>query len=328
VTVLVSINCITYNQENYIGDAIEGFLMQITDFNYEILIGEDCSSDNTKKIVEEYVKNYPDKIKMITSEQNVGARKNSQRLIDMSKGKYIADCEGDDYWIDPYKLQKQVDYMEEHPACTLCLHAAEIIKAPNKKIGRVHKPYNGNKICPMEDIISRGGGFCATATLFYPKKLMENPPDFYVHAPVGDYPMQMFLASQGYAYYMDDCMAVYRSGVEGSWNKRMISGRNVREKIILVNEGLVQILDGFDKYTNNQYSSEIEKNIQKIKYELYVLKRKGKERKNTGLHNYTWWYKSKVRMKIFIRCYFPTVFLMLADYKDTKSVNNQYLKTR
>ena len=322
MTVLVSINCITYNQENYIGDAIESFLMQITDFNYEILIGEDCSSDNTKKIVDRYVEKYPDKIKVITSDQNVGARKNSLRLIDNSQGKYIAECEGDDYWIDPYKLQKQVDYMEEHPECTLCLHAAEIIKAPNRKIGRVQKPYNRNTICPMKDVISRGGGFCATASLFYPKKLMENPPDFYVNAPVGDYPMQMLLASHGYAYYMDDCMAVYRSGVEGSWNKRMISGGNVRQKIIQVNEGLVQLLEGFNEYTNNKYSGEIEKNMQKIKYEIFVLKRVGKEQNNSGFRNYSWWYKLKVRMKIALRCHFPTIFLMLADYKATTSVNN------
>ena len=322
MTVLVSINCITYNQEDYIGDAIESFLMQITDFDYEILIGEDCSSDNTKKVVDEYVGKHPDKIKIITSDQNVGARKNSQRLIDNSQGKYIAECEGDDYWIDPYKLQKQVDYMEEHPECTLCLHAAEIIKAPNRKIGRVHKPYNGNTICSMKDIISRGGGFCATASLIYPKKLMENPPDFYVNAPVGDYPMQMLLASHGYAYYMNDCMAVYRSGVEGSWNKRMISGGNVRQKIIQVNEGLVQLLDGFNKYTNNKYSGEIERYMQKIKYEISVLKRVGKEQNNSGFRNYSWWYKSKVRMKIVFRCNFPAIFLMLADYKATKRVKN------
>ena len=131
VSILVSINCITYNQEEYVADAIEGFLMQKTDFDYEILIGEDCSTDNTRKIVEEYAAKYPDKIRLITSERNVGCRKKfTEGFSSNSKGKYIAECEGDDYWIDPYKLQKQVDYLEGNPECTLCFHAAELVRAP------------------------------------------------------------------------------------------------------------------------------------------------------------------------------------------------------
>lgn len=320
VGVLVSINCTTYNQEEYIADAIESFLMQKTDFEYEILIGEDCSTDNTKKIVLEYVEKYPDKIRMITSESNVGARKNSMRLLESSKGKYIAECEGDDYWIDPHKLQKQADFMVKNPDCTLCFHAAEIVKAPNKKIGRVSKPYTGNTKAPMEDLIFGGGGFCVTASLFYPRRLMEHPPGFYVEAPVGDYPLQMLLASHGYAYYLDECMAVYRSGVKGSWTLRNSMGGNVRGNLISLNEGLIKLLDQFNEYTNYKYNVAITKRKQKLSLELLILKRKKKKQNQCEFNDYSFYTKMKTKMKIMIRCNFPSLFLALADYKDVKKM--------
>ena len=118
-TPLVSVKMITYNHEPYIAQAIEGVLMQETDFPIELVIGEDCSTDRTRAIVFDYQKKYPEIIRVITSDKNVGANKNNKRTIKACHGKYIAFCEGDDYWHNPYKLQKQVDYLESHPECGL-----------------------------------------------------------------------------------------------------------------------------------------------------------------------------------------------------------------
>ncbi|WP_298741187.1 glycosyltransferase [uncultured Chitinophaga sp.] len=128
---LVSITCITYNHEKYIAQAIEGFLMQETSFPYEIIIGEDCSTDNTRKVIGEYVKQYPGLITLITSDENVGARKNGIRVRNAARGKYIAICEGDDYWTDPHKLQKQVDFLEAHPDYVLCYHYVNRVDKDN-----------------------------------------------------------------------------------------------------------------------------------------------------------------------------------------------------
>lgn len=114
-TPLVSVKMITYNHELYIAQAIEGVLMQKTDFPIELIIGEDCSTDKTREIVFDYQKKYPEIIRVITSEENVGARKNSLRSYEACRGKYIALCEGDDYWHHPLKLQKQVNFLESHP---------------------------------------------------------------------------------------------------------------------------------------------------------------------------------------------------------------------
>ncbi|MFC6039446.1 glycosyltransferase [Paenisporosarcina macmurdoensis] len=320
---MVSINCITYNHKDYIMDALDSFLMQITDFNYEILIGEDCSTDTTRKIVEEYVIQYPDKIRLITSEQNVGWKKNSLKLHENSLGKYIAICEGDDYWTDPFKLQKQVDYMERHKECSLCFHAAEIVQAPNKPTGSLIKPYKSNKIAPIEDLIFGGGGFCPTPSLLFPRKLMDNLPDFYLNAHIGDYPMQLYLASKGYVYFMNENMAVYRSGVEGSWTNRLNNIANVRGNIIRVNEDVIQLLDGFNSYTNKKNSNVVEKVIQKLEYELLVLKRKTKEQKNDPYKNFSYLVKFKIRMKMMIRCYFPKIFLKLVNFKLIKLIKRK-----
>ncbi|KQL33474.1 hypothetical protein AN959_17660 [Psychrobacillus sp. FJAT-21963] len=314
VNVLVSINCTTYNHEKYIADAIESFLMQVTDFNYEILIGEDCSTDNTKQIVEEYARLYPEKIRLITSSHNVGARLNSQRLINQSRGKYIAECEGDDYWIDPYKLQEQVDYMESHQECSICFHAAKIIQAPKKPTGMKIRPYTINKICPIEDFIS-GGGFCPTGSLLYRKKLMEDPPDFYMRAHVGDYPMQLILASKGYAYYMDKYMAVYRIGVKGSWSSRKSKGENYKGKMININGGDIALLKDFNNFTRFKYEKAIENTILKKEFEIQLLKGNINAIKNSKYKMYIDGLSMKQKLKIYARCFFPNIYVSLARLK-------------
>ncbi len=116
---LVSILMITYNHRPFIAHAIQGVLQQESDFPFELVIGEDCSTDGTREIVFEYQNKYPDIIRVITSDKNVGSKKNGDRTGKACRGKYIAFCEGDDYWHHPGKLQKQADYLESHPECGL-----------------------------------------------------------------------------------------------------------------------------------------------------------------------------------------------------------------
>lgn len=126
--VLVSIWCITYNHELYIRDAIKGFLSQKTNFIYEIIIHDDASTDKTAEIIKEYEEEYPELIHAIYQKENQYSKNqpSNRWLYDIEnqncRGKYIAICEGDDYWIDPQKLQLQVDYLERHPECVMTAH--------------------------------------------------------------------------------------------------------------------------------------------------------------------------------------------------------------
>lgn len=119
---LVSVVTITYNHERYISNCIEGVLSQITNFPIEFIIAEDCSTDRTRIICEDYARIHPEMIRLITSENNLGYNANELRAMKSARGKYIAYCEGDDFWTDCMKLQKQVDFLESHPMYSICFH--------------------------------------------------------------------------------------------------------------------------------------------------------------------------------------------------------------
>ena len=123
---LLSIACVTYNHELYIRQCLDSFLMQKTNFLFEIVIGEDCSTDNTGSIVTEYARKYPEIIKARCNKKNIGVQENSLLVFRDCTGKYIALCDGDDYWTDPYKLQKQVDFLEANKDFVICFHQIRI----------------------------------------------------------------------------------------------------------------------------------------------------------------------------------------------------------
>ncbi len=127
--ILVSIVCITYNHEPYLRKALDGFLMQQTTFPVEIILAEDCSTDATRAICEEYAARYPDKIRYIVRGHNVGYNQNEYEAMQAARGKYIAFCEGDDYWTVPDKLQRQVDWLEAHPDYSVCWHRCRHLMA-------------------------------------------------------------------------------------------------------------------------------------------------------------------------------------------------------
>ena len=121
---MVSVHCITFNHERFIGKALDSFLEQQTSFAVEIVVGEDCSTDDTRKIIENYMGRYPGRIRLVSSESNVGPAANFERTLNACHGKYVAICEGDDYWCDPTKLEQQVRFLERHNDYVLCFHDA------------------------------------------------------------------------------------------------------------------------------------------------------------------------------------------------------------
>lgn len=148
---LVSVGMITYNHEKYIGRAIEGVVLQQRPFPVELIIGEDCSTDKTREIVFQYQQRHPDLIRMITSEKNVGMRTNGLRTYAAARGKYLAFCEGDDYWHDPEKLQRQVDYLEGHPECGMVYTNADsyhVLSGRRTPMAMPHRP----ELCDRDDM--------------------------------------------------------------------------------------------------------------------------------------------------------------------------------
>lgn len=274
--VLVSIDCLTYNHGNYIAEAIEGFLMQKTDFAFEILIHEDASTDNTAEVIREYEKNFPHIIKPIYQRENQYSKGvdvdhfNAVR----AKGKYIALCEGDDYWTDPFKLQKQVDYLEANPNCSLCVHAASRFSDRSKEVVSKVRPSRKNKIFTAEEVISGGGGLFPSNSMVYRHKFTDTYPESYTAAGIGDYPLAIHLADNGDIYYMDEVMSVYRVDVNGSWTEKMESDIN---NAALQNKELDNLLDIINRHTNFRYAKTIEQTKKKNSFEILVRQRKLKE---------------------------------------------------
>lgn len=262
---LVSICCITYNHEEFIEDAIKSFLMQITDFKYEILIHDDASTDNTPDIIRKYEKQYPDIIKPILQKENQyskGVKINKCYNYPRAQGKYIALCEGDDYWIDKNKLQIQVDYMEQHSECSLFLHASDKVDKNKKFLSKINY-YDEIHICTTKEIVSQVySGH--TSSMLFPSSLIKCIPDFYFDAPIGDYPLKIYFATKGYVFYMNRTMSVYRAGVG-------VTSLKVSAKVIKINnERIKKMLNKFNEYTNYQYDEEVNNEIFKRDFKVAV----------------------------------------------------------
>ncbi|NFI94752.1 glycosyltransferase [Clostridium botulinum] len=316
---LVSINCITYNHEEYIEDAIKSFLMQKTNFKFEILIHDDASIDRTQDIIRKYQRRYPDIIKPIFQIENQYS-KGIKRIMHIyndkrANGKYVALCEGDDYWTDPYKLQKQVDYMESNPLCSMCFHACEIVNINKKSTGKKIKPYSQNCISSIEDNIIIGGALSPTASIIYPKKLVEDMPEFYMDAHVGDYPLQMILASKGYVYYINEIMSAYRIGDNGSWTRRMYFNENGKLNAINNNNNNIKLLNEFNKYTKYKYSNSVGKKILIHYGNIALINGNLKKLKSKQYEDYYKDIKTKEKIKLFAKYYWPNLCEKLAKIK-------------
>jgi len=210
---LVSIASITYNHEKFIAQAIDSWLMQETNFEVEIVIGEDCSSDNTRKIIESFVDKYPDMVRLIISDKNVGMMPNFIRTLKACKGKYIALCEGDDYWTDPLKLQQQVDFLEMNEDYSICFHNANIIDAKNNII----ELFNKSEILEtttIENLLINSWYIPTASMVFRQSELVI--PRWFKKVKNGDFTIQLLLTCKGQKiYYINSLMSVYRKHAEG-----------------------------------------------------------------------------------------------------------------
>jgi glycosyltransferase involved in cell wall biosynthesis len=227
----VSISCITYNHASFLKDCFEGFLMQKTDFAFEILVHDDASTDGTTELIEEYTAKYPHLFFPIYQKENQyskGMRSMMSHFnFPRARGEYIALCEGDDYWSDPHKLQLQIEEMQKHPDVDISFHPAYKL-IDGKLESKLSNHVNHNTVFTMSEVILGGGGFCPTASLVFKSKIIKRIPN-WVHsdAPVGDYFLQIFGAKTGGALYINKPMSVYRSGHAGSW----VAGLKDSEKL-------------------------------------------------------------------------------------------------
>lgn len=219
--VIVSVLCFTFNHEQYIRDAINGFLMQETTYPFEIIIHDDASTDATASIAKSFADLYPNIIKLVIQKENQCSRGEKVCLIafGFARGKYIAFCDGDDYWTDHHKLQIQIDEMIGHSECGISFHPAMCVDSnginPPKEICR-HA--NTTLVLPAEGVILNGGGYMPTASLMLKREILEELPNWFYRVPGGDYFIQCLASFNAGALFIDRGMSVYRANVPGSWS--------------------------------------------------------------------------------------------------------------
>jgi glycosyltransferase involved in cell wall biosynthesis len=245
---------ITYNHEEFIQKAIEGVLLQKTSFDVELIIGEDCSIDKTKSICLQYEKQHPGKVTVKSNEKNLGIIPNFLKTLNFCQGKYIALCEGDDYWTDPLKLQKQVDFLEANEDFSLCFGKVATIR--NGRIdSEEHKKYYDKILVDrteftIEDIIR--DNFIATCSVVFRTKNLIDYPSWSNQLPFGDWTLNVINAGHGKIKYIDELMAVYRVHEGGVWSSKPIAQRQ---------QAIFDFYKLINKYFNYQYNELIIQSI-------------------------------------------------------------------
>lgn len=209
---ILSICCMVYNHEKYIRQCLDGFVMQQTEYPFEILVHDDASIDNTPHILKEYELKYPHLFKCVYQTENQFNKHNALTniLFPMVRGKYIALCEGDDFWIDESKIQLQVDFLENNPDFSFCFHKV-IVKNEIANI-KYEYPLPPRSILEFSDILAKH--YIATCSLMFRFSFLPFPlPQWFENSKIGDIPIELMLADRGKVYFFQQEMGCYRRNI-------------------------------------------------------------------------------------------------------------------
>lgn len=251
---LVSVLMITYRHAPYLAQAIESVLAQRTQFAVQLVIGEDCSPDDTRAIAERYAAQYPDRILLLPSDHNRGALRNLVRTYHACQGEFVAYLEGDDYWIDPLKLQTQVDFLRQHPECCVCFTNAAVVQDDTTLIREQYFPEPIKPISDITDLLL--ADYAPTMTLLFRNGIVREFPEWYFTLKMGDWPLLLMLSylsgTNGKLGFLPQTTAHYRVHGGGIW-----SGNDLAYKV----RAHLPMYRGVDAFCQYQYHALIQKQI-------------------------------------------------------------------
>ncbi|AYQ34418.1 glycosyltransferase family 2 protein [Runella sp. SP2] len=251
----VSVAILTYNQKEFIGKAIESALSQKTNFDIEILVGDDCSTDGAQETILAYQEKYPDKVKAVLHSKNLGQNGlfNTIETLKLAKGTYIAPMDGDDYWTDDQKLQRQVDFMEAHPDFSACFHNALITYEDGTPSHELNAP-DQKEVITAADLVGEDEiWFMATSAVMFKNGIMHYP-EWFLKSSSGDIPRYVILAKHGPIGYVPGVMSVYRKNRGGASFKD-----HYRDARFLYNR--IAMYEGIDKELEYRHHSLLRLNI-------------------------------------------------------------------
>lgn len=259
--IMLTVIITAYNHEKYIRNAMDSILSQKTDFGYEILVHDDVSTDKTVDIIKEYEKKYPSIVKGIYETENQFSKGSLNRILfDLKReGKYFAFLDGDDYWNDNEKLQKQVEFLEMHEEYSMCMHNAIQLNCATGEEKLLNTfPEDGTYSQEEQVKAGLGTNFPAAASCVYRTAYLEDMPEFFLNTSIGDYPYRQYYASRGKVYYFKKPMVVYRTAVSNSYMSNVRKNQKFYNTYTL---SMISFYENFNNYTANKFEHILEKKI-------------------------------------------------------------------
>lgn len=321
---LVSVLCTAYNHEEYIRSALEGFVSQKTDFPFEVLINDDASTDKTAEIIREYEEKYPHIIRPFYQKENQFSKGIGYVYENVfypnARGKYLAFCEGDDYWTDDSKLQRQAEFMEAHPDYSACVHNTLLHYCDGSCKDQPLIAPAGDRDLGFEQLIHGPVASYHTSSLFARKDIIIQKPDFYLVATsygFADYAWGLWLGLRGKIHFIDSIMSVYRicsnpsawsSGVGGQYGK-------LRKFII----GKIELLRAFLPHAPEEYRELTRQVILEREFELMYIEGRDREQRREPYRSILRRQSISYRLKNFVKSYLPAVqrlYRRRRGYKD------------
>lgn len=247
--VVASVIVITYNHEPFIAAALESVLAQQVTFAVELIVSEDCSTDGTRAVLEDFQRRYPDVVRLAYSERNLNTNDVTTRALCMARGRYIAVFDGDDFWTSPHKLQAQVAHMQRHPECAVSYHDAWVTfdagdRPDERYLASEPPPFSG-----MAELTL--GNLMPSSAVLYRADPLPEIPDWYRDLPLGDWPLHILFAQHGQIAYLPEQWSAYRVHRGGYWSQSYRT--NVSEEVV---RPLLAMDDLLDAYLKGHYARQ------------------------------------------------------------------------
>ncbi len=259
--IILTAYCMAYNHEKYIKKTLEGFVNQRTSYKYKVIVHDDASTDGTAAIIKEYAERYPDIIVPVLQKENQYSKDAgifNNFIKPLLEGKYVASCEGDDYWCDPEKLQKQIDFLENNPDFSACAHNTEKIIEDGSSTGMFFNSSRTDREISTDEIIKYGSAFIHLNSIVCRREYRANKPSAFSVPTAGDYTLLIYLATVGKIWYIADVMSKYRMFSSGSWSAKMKRDKNLKIKH---SKDSITALEKMNEYTHGKYSKSFNREI-------------------------------------------------------------------
>lgn len=269
----VTVAILAHNQISYIRQAILSVLEQETEYNFEILIHDDCSDDGTREVICEYEKKYPEKVVAVYEDENQYKKGNDYLQLAIWKhvrGEYYIALDGDDYWCDKHKIQRQVKFLEEHPECIAHTHLTKRINERNGKITYSPVKFQRKNVWDVEEIIDWADVF-QTSALMYRSNIQKSIPRNFISFSAQDYPVALWLSINGIIAYSDWVMTVHRVNAMGSYTSECFGDGEKHKTLQAARKGLderTELLERFDTLSGGKYKNIINYSTDRREFDI------------------------------------------------------------